>query len=127
VEKREKIKEEKSAVPFRTSSNPIVPVDKLRSENQNPNHTSEQKQLTYSEVIQEAKKLLVVDEPKKPTNNSSSSSSPLLPLWNPVTLRLMKPISTVSPLHISKNGNIRTPGNSEADQLIDLSKSNTNL
>ena len=123
MERKKKIKEEKSVVPLQTPNTPIVPVDKPRSENENPNDASEQKQLSYSEVIQEANKLLAADEPMTPTNNSSS----LPPLVNAVTARLTKPIATVSPLHTSKNSNPRVPDTSEADQLIDLSKSNTTL
>ena len=126
MEKKKKVKEEKSVIPLQTSNTPIVPVGKPRSENENPNDISEQKQLSYSEVIQEANKLLAADEPMTPTNNSSSSSS-LPPLANAVTARLTKPIATVSPLHTSKNSNPRVPDTSEADQLIDLSKSNTTL
>ena len=127
MEKKKKIKEEKSAViPLPASNPPITPVEKPRSENENPNDMSEQKQLSYSEVIQEANKLLAADEPMTPTNNASSSTSSL-PLTNPVTARLTKPIATVSPLHTSKNSNTRVHDLSEADQLIDLSKSNPTL
>jgi hypothetical protein len=89
------------------------------SENENPNERIEQKQLSYSEVIQEANKLLAADEPSTPTNNSSS-----IPLTNPTTTRLTKPIATVSPLHTSKNNHNRVIEKSDEDQLIDLSKSN---
>jgi hypothetical protein len=56
-----------------------------------------------------------------PTNNSSSSSSSI-PLANPTTARLTKPIATVSPLHTSNNN--RVTEKFDQDQLIDLSKSN---
>ncbi len=111
------IKQEKNLIPLLSSTlnTSITP-----SENENPNERIEQKQLSYSEVIQEANKLLAADEPSTPTNNSSSS----IPLTNPITTRLTKPIATVSPLHTSKNNHNRVIEKSDEDQLIDLSKSN---
>ncbi|CAF0979270.1 unnamed protein product [Adineta steineri] len=119
-EKKKKIKEEKNLIPLISSNPSLTP-----SENENPNDIIEQKQLSYSEVIQEANKLLAAEEPLTPTNNSNSSTS--LPLTNnPVTTRLTKPIATVSPLHTSKNNHNRVveKSNNDDDQLIDLSKSN---
>jgi hypothetical protein len=112
------IKQEKNLIPLLSSTlnTSITP-----SENENPNDRIEQKQLSYSEVIQEANKLLAADEPSTPINNSSSSS---IPLTNPTTTRLTKPIATVSPLHTSKNNHNRVIEKSDEDQLIDLSKSN---
>jgi len=115
LKKKKKIKDEKTILPI-TSLNPSP------SENKNPNEIIEQKQLSYSEVIQEANKLLAADEPLTPINNPSSSSS--IPLTNPVTTRLTKPIATVSPLHTSKNIHNRVEDKSDDNQLIDLSKSN---
>jgi hypothetical protein len=112
IEKKKKIKEEKVLLPLLPSNTPVIPLNPSPSENKNPNEIIEQKQLSYSEVIQEANKLLAADE----TNNSSSS----IPLTNPQTTRLTKPIATVSPLHTSKNNHNRD----NDDQLIDLSKSN---
>lgn len=115
--KIKKIKEEK------TIPSPIIPHNPSPSENKNPNEPIEQKQLSYSEVIQEANKLLAADEPMTPINNSSSSSSSIS-LTNPTTTRLTKPIATVSPLHTSKNNHNRVTEKFDDDQLIDLSKSN---
>ena len=86
------------------------------SENKNPNETHEQKQLSYSEVIQEANKLLAADESLTPTNNISASVS----LSNPITSRLAKPVATVSPLHTSKTNQNRVKNTSNDNQLIDL-------
>ena len=111
--KIKKVKEEKilpSIVP------PTIPLNPSPSENKNPN---ESKQLSYSEVIQEANKLLAADEPMTPINSSAS-----VPLTNPATTRLTKPIATVSPLHTSKNNQNRVIEKPDEDQLIDLSKSN---
>ena len=91
------------------------------SENKNPNETHEQKQLSYSEVIQEANKLLAADESLTPTNNISASVS----LSNPITSRLAKPVATVSPLHTSKTNQNRVKNTSNDNQLIDLSKTNS--
>lgn len=93
-----------------------MPLNPSPSENKNPN---ESKQLSYSEVIQEANKLLAADEPLTPINNAASVS-----LTNPATARLTKPIATVSPLHTSKNNQNRAMNTPQEDQLIDLSKSN---
>jgi len=122
IEKKKKIKEEKMILPLLPSTIPIIPLNPSPSENKNPNEIIEQKQLSYSEVIQEANKLLAADESLTSTNNSSSSSS--IPLTNPITTRLTKPIATVSPLHTSKNNHNRVIDKSTDDQLIDLSKSN---
>jgi hypothetical protein len=111
IEKKKKIKEEKA-----------IPLNPSPSENKNPNELIEQKQLSYSEVIQEANKLLAADEPLTPINNPSTSSS--VPLTNPITTRLTKPIATVSPLHTSKNNHNRERDKTDDNQLIDLSKSN---
>ena len=111
--KLKKIKEEK------TIPSPIVPLNPSPSENKNPNEPIEHKQLSYSEVIQEANKLLAAGEPMTPTNNSSTS----IPLANPTTNRLTKPIATVSPLHTSQNNPNRVKEKFDEDQLMDLSKS----
>ncbi|UJR37384.1 hypothetical protein I4U23_030090 [Adineta vaga] len=118
IERKKKIKEEQNLVPLVSSNPPITP-----SENENPNEIIEQKQLSYSEVIQEANKLLAADEPLTPTNNSLMSATSI-PLTNPTMTRLTKPIATVSPLHTSKNIHNRVLEKSDDDQLIDLSKSN---
>lgn len=111
---KKKIKEEKNLIPLISSVHTSI----TPSENENPNEIIEQKQLSYSEVIQEANQLLAADEPLTPTNNS-------IPLTNPITTRLTKPIATVSPLHTSQNNNNnRVIEKSDDDQLIDLSKSN---
>lgn len=115
IEKKKKIKEEKAILP-------VIPLNPSPSENKNPNELIEQKQLSYSEVIQEANKLLAADEPLTPINNPSTSSS--VPLTNPITTRLTKPIATVSPLHTSKNNHNRERDKTDDNQLIDLSKSN---
>jgi hypothetical protein len=120
IEKKKKIKEEKIILPLLPS---IIPLNSSPSENKNPNEIIEQKQLSYSEVIQEANKLLAADESLTSINNSSSSASSI-PLTNPITTRLTKPIATVSPLHTSKNNHNRVIEKSNDDQLIDLSKSN---
>ncbi|CAF4265011.1 unnamed protein product [Rotaria sp. Silwood2] len=122
-EKKKKIKDEKSLCSLLPTNTLIIPLNSSPSENENPNEIIEQKQLSYSEVIQEANKLLAADEPLTPTNNSSS----LLPLTNPITTRLTKPIATVSPLHTSKTNHNRVIHKSDDDQLIDLSKSNITL
>jgi hypothetical protein len=120
IDKKKKIKEEKTLLPLLSSNPSIISLNSSPSENKNPNEIIEQKQqLSYSEVIQEANKLLAADEPLTPTNNSSS-----IPLTNPITTRLTKPIATVSPLHTSKNNHNRVIENSDDNQLIDLSKSN---
>lgn len=111
--KIKKIKEEKF-VPLVVPS--TIPLNPSPSENKNPN---ESKQLSYSEVIQEANKLLAADEPLTPINSSTS-----MPLTNPATARLTKPIATVSPLHTSKNNQNRVIEKADEDQLMDLSKSN---
>lgn len=120
LRKKKKIKQEKPILPLLSSNTPIIPLNPSPSENQNPNEIIEQKQLSYSEVIQEANKLLAADESLTSTNNPSSS----IPLTNPITTRLTKPIATVSPLHTSKNNHNRAIDKSDDDQLIDLSKSN---
>jgi len=113
-------------IPLLPSTTPIIPsLNPSPSENKNPNELIEQKQLSYSEVIQEANKLLAADELLTSTNNPSSSSS--IPLTNPITTRLTKPIATVSPLHTSKNNHNRVIDKSDDNQLIDLSKSNITL
>ena len=117
TEKKKKIKEENNLIPIVPANPPITP-----SENENPNEIVEQKQLSYSEVIQEANKLLAADEPMTPNNNPSSSAP--VSLTNPATTRLTKPIATVSPLHTSKNNHNRVLEKPDEDQLIDLSKSN---
>lgn len=110
------MKEEKNLIPLISSHPPIIP-----SENENPDVIVEQKQLSYSEVIQEANKLLAADEPLTPAHNTASA----IPLTNPATARLTKPIATVSPLHTSKNNHNRVIEKSgDDDQLIDLSKPN---
>ncbi|CAF1288862.1 unnamed protein product [Rotaria magnacalcarata] len=121
-ERKKKIKEEKTIRPLLPSNTSMIPLNSSPSENENPNEIVEQKQLSYSEVIQEANKLLAADEPSTPINNSLSSSSSIS-LTNPVTSRLTKPIATVSPLHTSKTNQNK----SDDDQLIDLSKSNVTL
>ena len=112
------------APPEPISDEPIVPP--LLSENYNPN---ESKPLSYSEVIQEANKLLAAEEPMTPINHSVplTSSSSSVALSNPATSRLTKPIATVSPLHTSKTSNQRVQDKFDDDQLIDLSKSNVSL
>ncbi|CAF4980821.1 unnamed protein product, partial [Rotaria sp. Silwood1] len=119
-EKNKKIKEEKSLHSLLPTTNLIIPLNSSPSENENPNEIIEQKQLSYSEIIQEANKLLAADESLTSTNNSSS----LLPLTNPITTRLTKPIATVSPLHTSKTNHNRVIDKTDDNQLIDLSKSN---
>jgi hypothetical protein len=115
-------------IPLLSSTTPIIPsLNPSPSENKNPNELIEQKQLSYSEVIQEANKLLAADELLTSTNNPSSSSSSSIPLTNPITTRLTKPIATVSPLHTSKNNHNRVIDKSDDNQLIDLSKSNITL
>ncbi|CAF1290867.1 unnamed protein product [Rotaria sordida] len=126
-EKKKKIKEEKSFISLLPPNTSIISLNSSPSENENPNEIIEQKQLSYSEVIQEANKLLAADESLTPTNNSSSSSSSLLPITNPLTTRLTKPIATVSPLHTSKTNHNRVIDKSDDNQLIDLSKSNITL
>jgi hypothetical protein len=118
--KKSKIKKIQEEKPIPLLLPPIIPLNPSPSENKNPNEPIEQKQLSYSEVIQEANKLLAADELMTPTNNSSSS----IPPTNPATTRLTKPIATVSPLHTSKNNHNRVNEKFDNDQLIDLSKSN---
>jgi hypothetical protein len=121
IEKKRKIKEEKILLPLLPSTTPIIPLNPSPSENLNPNEIIEPKQLSsYSEIIQEANKLLAADESLSSATNSSSSVS----LTNPVTTRLTKPIATVSPLHTSKHNHNRVADKSDDNQLIDLSKSN---
>lgn len=114
IEKKKKIKEEKIL-------HPLLPtINSSPSENKNPNELIEQKQPSYSEIIQEANKLLASDEPPlTPVNNPPT-------LINPTTNRLTKPIATVSPLHTSKNNQNRVVEEKidDHDQLIDLSKTN---
>lgn len=114
-----------SAPPESIADEPVRPTPS--SENENPN---EPKPLSYSEVIQEANKLLAAEEPLTPINHSvpvTSSSSTTVPPSNPATSRLTKPIATVSPLHTSKTSNQRAQEKFDDDQLIDLSKSNISL
>ena len=119
--KKKGIKEEKSSISVLTSPVPVTPLTRSPSENENPNELNPQKHLSYSEVIQEANKLLAAEEPMTPPNATSSS---LVSLSNPVTARLTKPIATVSPLHTSKDTNYRMQEKLHDEQLIDLSKSN---
>lgn len=123
VERKKKAKQEKSILPSIPSTTSMIPFNSSPSENENPNEIIEQKQLSYSEVIQEANKLLAAEEPLTPTNNLSSSTN----LTNPATTRLTKPIATVSPLHTSKSSHNRVMEKPDDDQLIDLSKSNIAL
>ena len=118
--KLKKIKEEKIIIP--TVIPPISSLNSSPSENKNPNELIEQKQLSYSEVIQEANKLLAAEEPLTPQNNQTTTTATAMPLVNSVTVRVTKPIATVSPLHTSKNNPNRVNNPSEEDQLIDLSK-----
>ena len=117
VERKKKIKEEQTLTPL-VSCNPSV----TPSENENPHEVIEQKQLSYSEVIQEANKLLAGEEPLTPANHPSMVTAPATPLPNPTTARLTKPIATVSPLHTSKNNHNRAIDQADEDQLMDLSK-----
>lgn len=97
-------------------------TNKTFAENENPN---EAKTLSYSEVIQEANKLLAAEEPLTPVNHPlGSTPSSNVTLSNPTASRLTKPIATVSPLHTSKTSNHRSQEKFDDEQLIDLSKSN---
>lgn len=119
VEKKskKKIKEEHNLTPIVACNPSVTP-----SENENPHEIVEQKHLSYSEVIQEANKLLAADEPMTPVNPPSIAPAPVTPLTNPTTARLTKPIATVSPLHTSKNNHNRVIEHVDEDQLMDLSK-----